>query len=106
VVFTGNRYGFLDDEDRDAIWRRFGVPVFEQVLDDEGRIFASECEAHIGLHIDPGVHHSISNGELLLNGRPTGIHVRELSGVCGCGRSGARVLDAGPALTHAVKYSA
>jgi hypothetical protein len=71
--------------------------VFEQLLDDEGRVLARECEAHSGLHVDPRVHHEMSDGEVLVNGRPSGITVREATGLCGCGGFGPRLLDAGPA---------
>src|SRR5687767_8504860 len=37
VVFTGARHGFLDSTARDEMWRRFGVPVFEQLLGNDGR---------------------------------------------------------------------
>jgi hypothetical protein len=105
VVFTGTRYGFLDDGDRHEIWRRFAVPVFEQLLDDEGRVLAFECEAHIGLHVDPAVRHTLSGGELLVNGRPSGITVREAHGICGCGKPGPRLLEPAPAFAAAAAYS-
>ena len=37
--------------DRDRFWRAFGVPVFEQVISEQGELLAAECEAHQGLHI-------------------------------------------------------
>lgn len=98
VAFTGIRHGFLDNDDRDQVWRRFGVPVFEQLLDNDGRIFAYECEAHEGLHVDPLIRYTLSRGELLLDGRPSGIAMREMTELCGCGQPGARIIHAG--LTH------
>ena len=97
VAFTGARHGFLDDDDRDRLWRRFAMPVFEQLVDDEGRVVASECEAHAGLHIYTPIRHVLSEGEILLDGRPSGIAARESSGLCGCGRIGPRLLEVGPA---------
>ena len=38
VAFTGTRHGFLNDVDRERLWRRFAVPVFEQLIDDQGNI--------------------------------------------------------------------
>jgi hypothetical protein len=37
--------------DRQKLWTRFGVPVFEQMVGEDGRLLASECEAHEGLHV-------------------------------------------------------
>jgi hypothetical protein len=97
VAFTGSKHGFLDAAGREQLWQRFAVPVFEQLIDDEGRIFAWECEAHSGLHIDTPLRHNIAQGEVLLNGSATGIAAREISGLCGCGRIGPRLLEVGPA---------
>ena len=41
----------LTEADRDWLWRRFGVPVFQQVIGRNGRLLATECEAHQGLHL-------------------------------------------------------
>lgn len=49
VVFSTNNR-LLSDDDREWLWNRFGVPVFEQVLDADGTLLAYECEAHSGLH--------------------------------------------------------
>ena len=37
--------------ERDRLWRAFGVPVFEQIIAEDGRLLAAECEAHDGLHV-------------------------------------------------------
>jgi len=42
---------FLGREDRDALWRKFEVPVFAMLLDRQGRLAAWECEAQDGMHI-------------------------------------------------------
>ena len=94
IVFTGTYHGFLDNAARDEMWQRFGVPVFEQLLDDQGRVVASECEAHAGLHLDPLFRRSFHQGELMLNGQPTGIATREMDGLCGCGATETRITDA------------
>jgi hypothetical protein len=52
VVFSRLGDALLSEEDRNFVWRTFGVPVFEYLLDENGRIIASECEAHEGLHFD------------------------------------------------------
>jgi hypothetical protein len=43
----------LGEDQREFLWRRFGVPVFEQLRGPEGDVFARECEVHDGLHVDP-----------------------------------------------------
>jgi hypothetical protein len=69
----------LTEEDRERLWRAFRVPVFEQRIDASGRLLASECEAHDGLHIEsPGL--PPQKGEVL-----------ETS-PCGCGRSTPRLV--------------
>ena len=46
----------LTEVDRDAFWRAFRVPVFEQIIGPSGQLLAGECEAHEGLHIEaPGL---------------------------------------------------
>ena len=37
---------------RERLWRAFGVPVFEQIVDQRGELLAAECEAHDGLHLE------------------------------------------------------
>lgn len=54
VIFTGPKDGILTEEDRDLIWRRWGVPAYEHVLDENGKPIAEECDAHEGLHVLPG----------------------------------------------------
>ena len=69
----------LTEEDRQHLWRAFRVPVFEQRIDESGRLLAAECEAHEGLHLEsPGV--SLNQGELLE------------TAPCGCGRTTPRLI--------------
>src|SRR5258708_5470081 len=42
----------LTEADRNAFWRAFRVPVFEQIIGPSGQLLAGECEAHEGLHIE------------------------------------------------------
>ena len=46
----------LSYADRDLFWRSFGVPVFEQLLDDDNKLLAAECHAHAGLHVVQDCH--------------------------------------------------
>ena len=42
----------LSDADRDALWKAFRVPIFEQIIGESGERLAFECEAHDGLHVE------------------------------------------------------
>ncbi len=42
---------WLSPADRDRLWKRFGVPVFHQIVDRDGTLVAAECEAHADLHV-------------------------------------------------------
>jgi hypothetical protein len=42
----------LTDADRELLWRRFRVPIFEQIIGADGELLAAECEAHDGLHVE------------------------------------------------------
>ena len=52
VVFGSDPLERLADRDRDFIWEAFGVPVFEQYLDERRNLLAHECDAHDGLHAE------------------------------------------------------
>lgn len=95
VAFTTFRNGLITDWDRETLWRRFEVPVFEQLLDDSGRVIARECEAHSGLHLEPGLSHGFSGSELTINGKRTGLNARTVDGLCECGVSGLKLVRAG-----------
>jgi hypothetical protein len=43
----------VTEAQRDWLWRRFRVPVFEQIIGPDGELLAAECEAHDGLHASP-----------------------------------------------------
>jgi hypothetical protein len=42
----------VTEADRERLWMRFRVPVFEQIVAGDGALLAAECEAHDGLHIE------------------------------------------------------
>ncbi len=78
--------------ERERFWRAFGVPLFEQVVGRSGRLLASECEAHDGLHIE--------NPGLKLEG-----YVLDET-PCGCGRKTPRLKVAREAdLQRAAAYA-
>ena len=77
VVFSCLGESLLSDDDRDFVWNTFGVPVFEYLLDTDGRIVARECEAHDGLHVD---------------GLPEPYRAEIIEENCACGAPGARLM--------------
>jgi hypothetical protein len=83
---------FLSMKQRDQLWRAFRVPVFEQIIGENGALFAAECEAHCGLHIE--------SPKLDV----AGCSIER--GPCGCGRKtprlrGARIEDIRSAAANA-----
>jgi hypothetical protein len=76
IVLSRLDDSLLGEEDRDFIWNTFGVPVFEYLLDGDGRILARECEAHEGLHIER---------------LPESREVEMIEEACACGTPGARL---------------
>jgi hypothetical protein len=57
-------------EDRDRLWRLFGVPVFEQYLNERNEVLAMECDAHSGLHVVRGFLDSALDATLCCCGNP------------------------------------
>lgn len=56
IVLERPSWPRLTEADRNAFWRAFRVPVFEQIIGPSGELLAGECEAHEGLHIEaPGL---------------------------------------------------
>jgi hypothetical protein len=78
VVLSSDLEALVTDADRDYMWKRFGLPVFEYLLDGNGEILARECEAHDGLHLDRTFE---SFGRLRITEEP-----------CACGQPGARLM--------------
>lgn len=93
VAFTGVHHGFLYDFLRNRIWAEMGVPVFEHLLDTDGHVIARECDAHNGLHLVGDLRQSLIGRNLYLDGRNTGLTARVVTGLCGCGKTGSRLLD-------------
>lgn len=98
LVLTGCGDQPLTDVARVVLWQSFGVPVYELLIGPRGTLLASECEAHDGLHVEPGVNFSLHDRELMLeaSGRAhvsTGISGDLESEPCACGREGMRLVD-------------
>lgn len=67
----------LTVEQRQRLWRAFRVPVFEQIVGENGALLAAECEAHAGLHIQSP---KLDAAGLSIESAP-----------CGCGRTTPRI---------------
>ena len=52
VILSSPGTGALAQHHRDLLWSAFGLPMFEQLCDGDGRVIARECEIHDGLHFD------------------------------------------------------
>ena len=73
-------YPYLEEVERDDLWRIFQVPVFTFLLDRKGRLLAYECEAQDGLHVAEERCDELKP-ELLD------------TACCDCGRPGERLLE-------------
>jgi hypothetical protein len=62
---------------RQQLWDAFRVPIFEQIIGNNGALLAAECEAHAGLHVES------PTGEYSIEAAP-----------CGCGRKTPRIVPA------------
>jgi hypothetical protein len=54
VVFTYPGEPGLSSSLRESLWQAFEVPAFEQYRSAEGKLLATECDAHSGLHVVDG----------------------------------------------------
>jgi phenylacetate-coenzyme A ligase PaaK-like adenylate-forming protein len=102
VVFSGLDAGVLTGEQRDELWERYQVPLFEQFVGPDGAIVASECEIHAGMHIkvDRAVIECL-DGEIVLTSLTdltcpairvrTRIHGCVDTSACECGRTEPRL---------------
>jgi hypothetical protein len=108
VSFADVRGGLMTEDDRDALWQGFLVPVFEQLRGMRGELLAAECDAHMGLHLFPRdavieFDTSRQMPELLFTSladltQPairlaTGWTPRLEEGVCACGSRYPRIAD-------------
>jgi hypothetical protein len=102
-VRTGLDEGLLTPLDRDALWQRHGLPMFEHLTGMDGELLAFECETHDGLHIvEENVVFQVVAEELLLTSltdviQPTiqtrlGWTARIETAPCDCGRAGKRLV--------------
>lgn len=87
IVFTEAGTQTLSPVQRDTLWDLYRVPIFEQLLTADGRLLATECEAHDGLHI---VEDHPAIGALSLTDEP-----------CACGQNSRRIAIASRVLAAA-----
>jgi hypothetical protein len=102
-IRTGLDEGLLSPVERDGLWQRHGVPMFEHLVGMDGELLAWECETHSGLHImEENAILELVEGELLLTSltdlvQPT-IQMRTgwsgqiETAPCDCARPGPRIL--------------
>jgi hypothetical protein len=89
----------LNDVARVALWQAFGVPIFELYLALDQSLLASECDAHEGWHLAPGIGSlTLDTGELILEGAgnsglKTGLRASRDQTACPCGRPTPRIVD-------------
>ncbi len=88
IIFHHDLERRLRDSERDLLWKAFGVPVFEQMLDRENSLLAMECEAHEGLHL------MVAMPDVPLDHVP-----------CPCGNLHPRLIEPRPALRMAALVS-
>lgn len=95
--------GLLSPIERDGLWQRHGIPMFEHLLGMDGQLLAWECEAHCGLHVvEENAIFEVVQGELLFTSlsdldQPTlqlrtGWTATLESEPCDCGRPGTRLV--------------
>jgi hypothetical protein len=102
-IRVGMDEGLLSPIERDGLWHRHGVPMFEHLVGMDGELLAWECETHCGLHIKESnaIFEAVA-GELLLTSltdlvQPTiqmrtGWAARIEEEPCDCGRTGRRLV--------------
>lgn len=78
LVFSRPGAGSLSPEQHHAMWAWFGLPCFEQIRDEDGRLLAQECEARDGFHLTGHT-------------RPVDLGGRLLHTLCECGQVTPRV---------------
>lgn len=105
MVYAALGDALLSPELRERLWEVFELPVFEQLRGWEGELFASECEAHDGLHLEHAAAiFEVLDGELVVTSLEalhspvlrlrTGLEGAILDGACPCGETVARFMPA------------
>jgi hypothetical protein len=80
VVLERRGNPLLTESLRERLWDAFRVPIFEQIIADDGQLLATDCEAHEGLHIESAM---LRVGQEFVDASP-----------CPCGRKTPRLVPA------------
>lgn len=110
LVTTAWNAHALTDVQRVVLWQAFAVPVYELLVSSHGYLIASECEAHAGWHLEPGVGFAPSSSGITLQVK----HARERLGtsarietaVCACARKAPRMVAEKPHLVRVLAATA
>ena len=91
IVVASSPDQLLTEARRNRLWQAFRVPIFEQVVAEDGSLLAAECEAHDGVHLESEK----------LSVDPRLIEVE----ACGCGRATPRLRAAGERAQAVAAYT-
>lgn len=82
AIFAATEFGAstITDIDRVVFWQCFGVPVYEFLLSPDGRLLASECEAHAGWHLESNMQRQYLQSAQIE------------TALCACGRREPRIM--------------
>jgi len=87
IVLAPGPDELLSECQRRDLWRAFRVPVFEQIVAENGTLLAAECEAHEGLHVESSKLEAGLQPAAGFQPAPHGLALEP----CGCGRSTPRL---------------
>lgn len=87
IVVGGWEDRRVTEADRERLWARYRVPLFEQIVGEHGALLAAECEAHWGLHLvgtqpsEVAATAGTIDASQIIDASP-----------CGCGKTSPRIL--------------
>ena len=92
----------LSELEREWLWQRFHVPLYQQVRGFQGELLAAECDAQVGLHVNAAAAHwEVRKQELMFTSLvdlrhpvlrlSSGWHGDLETSRCGCGCLSARL---------------
>lgn len=90
LVFSSLREGPLSNEQRDRLWKLYGLPVYEQIRGVDESLLGWECDAHEGWHLalDACGNPKLTTGRA----RAAGWQGGEVNGLCACGKTCLRLV--------------
>jgi phenylacetate-coenzyme A ligase PaaK-like adenylate-forming protein len=57
IAVQGPGTAMLREAERELLWKRFKVPVFQQLRGFQGELLAAECDAQVGFHVNAATAH-------------------------------------------------